>query len=399
MPAPPAPGDVFFFVVESLRPDVLEPGTAPAMASLARDALPITTAVSGGNVTQYGWFSLFVSRPPLYWNREDEEGRRGGAVSLRVARRRGWRVELLASNDLRYMHIDELVLGAGRSLAAEVFDASVTPGNSADHDALVMRELAARVSAPHPPTVFIVSLDATHLPYLWTPDFTPPFQPYADAGHYMRAQVDAADRLAVLNRYRNAVAFVDSLIGRFVALLRASGAYDDSTIVLAGDHGEEFWEHGLASHGTEACGAQTHIALILELSRTMRAAHQSSAPIPLASSIDVWPTLLDAAGVTGDTTLLFDGRSLLRGATGATLATNQRYWYRPGRFVLDDGQQKAVLELSDPEHPFHTQELDVLDVLDEGDEPTHAGSTPDEYLAVIRGAFGRDIDRFFVARW
>jgi len=86
-----------------------------------------------------------------------------------------------------------------------------------------------------------VSLDATHLPYLWTDDFTPPFLPYAGEGHYMRAQVDAADRLAVVNRYRDAVAFDDSLIGRFVEGLRAAGTYDDATVVVAGDHGEEFW--------------------------------------------------------------------------------------------------------------------------------------------------------------
>jgi len=399
MPATPAPGDIFFFVVESLRADAIDPQTAPAMAALAGDGLPIATAVSGGNVTQYGWFSLFASRPPLYWDPDVEPEHRAGAAALRVARRRGWRVEVLTSNDLRYMHIDESILGASRALADDFFDASPMPGTPATHDVRVMTELAVRAARPHAPTAYIVSLDSTHLPYLWTEDFTPPFRPYAGEGHYMHTQVDAADRLAVVNRYRDAVAFVDYLIGRFVAGLQAAGVYDDATLVVAGDHGEEFWEHGLVGHGSEACSLQTHIPLILRLSRTMRASGDTTPAARIASSIDVWPTLLDAAGVRGDTGLLFDGRSLLRGPTGAALATNQRYWYRPGRFVLDDGREKVVLELTDPDDPFRTQEMDVLDVLDEDDAPTHEGSTAGEYLAIVRRTFGGDIDRFFVAGW
>ncbi len=399
VPATPAPGDVFFFVVESLRADALDPQTAPAISALATDALPIATAVSGGNVTQYGWFSLFTSRPPLYWERDVPPELRGGAVPLRLARRRGWRIEVLTSNDLGYMHIDESLLGASRSLADDVFDASATPGTPANHDVRVMTELAARAGRPHAPTVFIVSLDATHLPYDWTDDFTPPFQPYAGPSHYMHAQVSPADRLAVVNRYRDSVAFVDSLLGRFVTGLRAAGSYDDATIVVAGDHGEELWEHGLASHGSEACGVQTHIVLVLELSKALRAARDSSRPVRLASSIDVWPTLLDAAGVRGDVSPLFDGKSLLRGPTGAALTTNQRFWYRPGRFVLDDGDAKVVLELTDPDHPFRMQEVDILDLLDEADAPTHEGSTASDYLTLVRGTFGADLDRFFTTRW
>ncbi|MGD0529576.1 MAG: sulfatase-like hydrolase/transferase [Polyangiaceae bacterium] len=399
MPAAPPSGDIFFFVVESLRADAIDPKTTPAMAALAGDALPIRTAVSGGNVTQYGWFSLFTSRPALYWDRDEQAGEREGALPIRIARRRGFRVAALTSNDLTYMHIDRTLFGASHALADDFFDASPTPGTPAAHDQRVMAELAARVAQAHPPTLYIVSLDATHLPYGWTEDFTPPFTPFAGEGHYLRAQTDAADRLAVQHRYRNAVAFVDSLLGTFVLALRASGAYERATIVVAGDHGEEFWEHGVASHGTEACSVQTHITLIVELARDLRPAPGATAPIALASSIDVWPTLLDATGVAGETTLLFAGRSLLRGPTGAALATDQRFWYRPGLFVLDDGREKVMLELTDPDHPFQMQEMRIRGIFDEADAPTHGDATPEEYRRVVQRAFGPDLERFFDLRW
>jgi arylsulfatase A-like enzyme len=67
-----------------------------------------------------------------------------------------------------------------------------------------------------------------------------------------------------VSQSRDAVAYDDSLVGRFADGLRASGAYDDATIGLAGDHGEEFWEHGLVSHGSEPCGVQTRIPLLIK---------------------------------------------------------------------------------------------------------------------------------------
>jgi hypothetical protein len=398
LPTTPAPGDVFFFVVESLRADAIDPRTTPAMASLARRSIPIGTAVSGGDATQYGWFSLFRSRTALYWGLDSEGDRGSGAVPLRIARRRGWRVEVLASSDLRYMHIDDAVLGTSRVLADDFFDASAAPGTSATHDAQIMNELALRAARPHPPTLFVVSLDATHLPYLWTDDFDPPLLPYAAPNHYMHVQTSAADRQAVVNRYRDSVAFVDSLFARFLDGLHARGADDDATVVVAGDHGEEFWEHGLTAHASEVCSVQTHIALIVALSSAMGQAAQPHS-VSLASGIDVWPTLLDAAGVRGDTTALFDGRSLLRGPPGAAVAVDQAYWHRPGRFALDDGAQRTVLELTDPDHPFRTQELLLLDRLDEGDVPTQQRATASEYAAALRLTFGVDLERSFAIRW
>jgi membrane-anchored protein YejM (alkaline phosphatase superfamily) len=397
VPATPPPGDVFFFVVESLRGDAVDPATTPAMAALAREAIPITLAVSGGDVTQYGWYALFRSRAPLYWDL-DRQGDGAGAAPLRVARRRGWRIEALSSSDLRYMHLDEVVLGAGHPLADDVFDASGAPGTSATRDVQVMTELAARVARPHAPTVYIVGLDATHLPYLWTDDFDPPLRPFAGPRHYMQVQSTAADRLAVVNRYRDSVAFVDSLLRHFFVGLRAAGTYDDATIVVAGDHGEEFWEHGLTAHASEVCSAQTHITLLISPSRAMRA-EQALRPVSLASGVDVWPTLLDAAGVRGDTSALFDGRSLLAGPTGAALAVHQAYWHRPGKFVFDDGQQKVLFEMTEPDHPLQSQTLLVLERLDEADQPTHAAATPGDYVAGVRSAFGPDLDRFFDVRW
>lgn len=398
VPDAPPPGDVFFFVVESLRADALDTGTMPALDALSRDSLRFGTAVSGGNVTEYGWYSLFTSQPALSWQADPGPDGGEGAAGLRVARRRGWRVEVLWSGDPGYMRIDEMLLGRGRALADDVLVVGRDP-TSAAGDAAILAQLAARIARPHPPTVYVVSLESTHLPYEWAPDFAPPFAPYAPPEHFMRAQTTPAERRAVYARYRNAVAYVDALIGRFVAGLRASGSYDDATLVVAGDHGEEFWEHGVSSHSAEACAIQTHVALLVKPSRAMRASGDWSSPKRLARTIDVWPTLLDASGVRGDLGAVLGGVSLLRGAPSTAVTATQRYRERPARFVVEDRERRAVLEMSEPDRPLDEQRIDVVALLDAEDRPVDDARTPGEYLAAVRERFAGPLGQLFRVRW
>ncbi len=400
IPPTPPPGDVFVLVIDSLRADAISTSTAPALDSLWRDALHADVAVSGGDVTQLGWYALFRADPALYWRLDLDPESRGGAVPLRIARRRGWRIEMLSSGDPGYLHVDRTVLGADQQLADAFVDLHANPGTMGDHDADVVRELIARVQAVHPPTVYLVALDSVHLPYFWSSAFEPPFVPYADVNHYLRVEHDAARRDAVRNRYRNAVAFVDSLVARFLAMLRAAGTYDESTIAVVGDHGEELWEHGLTGHGSELCGTQTHVAFSIKPPRSARDDGDWASPKRFASTMDMWPTILDAAGVRGIDTSLFSGTSLVRDSVRAALVTHPRYLTDPpARFVLDNGREKAVFELSQPDEPFRDQDLYVVGVLDQNDHSTHEGLTPSDYALLVRDWFGTDLERFFVVRW
>ncbi|MHC5156691.1 MAG: sulfatase-like hydrolase/transferase [Planctomycetota bacterium] len=49
--------------------------------------------------------------------------------------------------------------------------------------------------------------------------------------------------------YDGEIAFVDHCIGQFLEELKRSGQYDDSLIIVTGDHGEMLGEHGESEHG------------------------------------------------------------------------------------------------------------------------------------------------------
>jgi len=56
-------------------------------------------------------------------------------------------------------------------------------------------------------------------------------------------------RTALKARYDGELRFIDQEFGRLRAGLEGMGRWDNSLIVVVGDHGEEFWDHGGFEHG------------------------------------------------------------------------------------------------------------------------------------------------------
>jgi arylsulfatase A-like enzyme len=107
--------------------------------------------------------------------------------------------------------------------------------------------------------------------------------------------------------YDGEIAFVDYSLSRLLGHLRALGLYDETAIAFTSDHGEEFWEHGGTGHGAHLHDEVLRIPLIIRDLKTMPPGKRVSTPV---ESIDIFPTLLDIAGLPIPDDL--DGRSLVR---------------------------------------------------------------------------------------
>lgn len=114
------------------------------------------------------------------------------------------------------------------------------------------------------------------------------------------------------NQYDNAMRYADHWVGRIVEALRRAGALERSVIVITGDHGEAFMEHGLARHGVHTWEEMIHIPLIFYLGEQIRLTLRdgnpvensggAQRPIPAVvrdtvSSIDVAPTIAGLVGI------------------------------------------------------------------------------------------------------
>jgi len=113
-----------------------------------------------------------------------------------------------------------------------------------------------------------------------------------------------ADRDALIAYYDGEIAYLDAQIAKLLNALRDREVLADTLVVLTGDHGEEFGEHGRLGHGRSVFEEQLHVPLVL--------AHASLPALRVAdpvSLVDVAPTLLEMLG--GERESLGSGRSLL----------------------------------------------------------------------------------------
>lgn len=97
--------------------------------------------------------------------------------------------------------------------------------------------------------------------------------------------------------YKQEIAYLDVRFGELIAHLEKLGLYDEMTIALVADHGEEFGEHGGFWHGLTLYEEQIHVPLLVKWPKGKPGAVPDARGKP-ARMIDVVPTLLSQAGAS-----------------------------------------------------------------------------------------------------
>jgi len=139
--------------------------------------------------------------------------------------------------------------------------------------------------------------------FLWVHYYDPhyAYEPHAEVPAF------GTDRAAL---YDGELRYTDLHIGRLLDELRAKQLYDKTVIVVTGDHGEGFGEHGVELHGYHLYAAQTKVPLIIRVPGLP--ARHAQTP---AGHVDIMPTLVDLAGGAPAPDMM--GRSLVDVLTGA----------------------------------------------------------------------------------
>ncbi|MBI5189457.1 MAG: sulfatase [Nitrospirae bacterium] len=107
--------------------------------------------------------------------------------------------------------------------------------------------------------------------------------------------------------YDGGLAFLDSELAKFVDYLKKGGLYEDTVIVIASDHGEEFWEHAvfetkyMRDLGDDYYGCDHGRTLFRELLDVPLIFHGPGVPAgrvrDQVRNIDIMPSLLGLAGL------------------------------------------------------------------------------------------------------
>lgn len=110
-----------------------------------------------------------------------------------------------------------------------------------------------------------------------------------------QAEFDAEDVRYLWDLYSAELAYTDAQLGRVFDALKASGRYDDMTIIVTSDHGEEFGEHGGFGH-IELNYETLHVPMIVKLPAGVHDEWRGKAIAERVNQVDAHATLVEQLG-------------------------------------------------------------------------------------------------------
>jgi arylsulfatase A-like enzyme len=194
-----------------------------------------------------------------------------------------------------HVYDDRSVVSLLRALEfeeAEAFDINRHRTNDLINDAA----LSWLANNRHSPFFLFVHYYDNHWDYvapepyrsLYDPDYTGPIDGTAIAREPLYSNPPSeADIRHMVALYDGEVRQTDEDLGEMLAALEEKGWIENSIIIVAADHGEEFYEHGHTSHhGVH--DELIHIPLVISVPHA-----RSKSTEALASQVDILPTILD----------------------------------------------------------------------------------------------------------
>jgi arylsulfatase A-like enzyme len=159
-------------------------------------------------------------------------------------------------------------------------------------DADTMDELLRFIEETREPFFVYTNLQNSHFPYRYPDPDQAPFQPQRVDFSYTFSHYPPSKVGIVKNRYHNALHFIDSQLGRLFDTLSRLRLWENTIVVITGDTGQAFHEHGRVSHGTTPYEELIHIPIVVSAPDLGSRVSQR-----LSSQADIPPTVLELLGM------------------------------------------------------------------------------------------------------
>lgn len=279
--------NVLILLLESWRADAMDSVTTPRLSAFAAGASTFVNHFSSGNSTPSGVFPLFYGIHATYWKAVKANNVRiHNPVLIDALQDNGYALGIFAKSDFEAHKIKEAVF---RGIKVEE---SFKGDNAHEHDRDMtdrLLEFMTTQQASRTPFFGFAFYKSTHYNYDYPAD-SAPFQPTRKLNVVRASAGD--DPAPMLNDYRNAVHYVDGLLGDLLQRMRAQGLLENTIVVITGDHGEEFNDtrDNTWMHGGNFTQYQTRVPLIV---------YDPGKPgrrvSTVTSEVDIAPTILQEA--------------------------------------------------------------------------------------------------------
>jgi len=299
----PSPPNVFLVTVDTLRADHVhcygyDKIQTPALDSLASDGVRFTQAFTPSPITNTSHTTILTGLLPSSHGVTD--------FAMPLASSHATWAELLKGKGYHTAAFIGAVILDAKSLAPGLDRGFDFYDNFPEHSESKSRwgrvERRGIDVVQHAETWLAVHPTGPRFAWVHLYD---PHDPYEPPPPYSEIY---KDRL-----YDGEIAYADSVLGNFIQSLKKHGWYDNSIIIVVGDHGEGLGEHHEETHGIFLYDSTTHVPLVIKLPRQQNAGKVIGAQV---RTIDILPTALALTGVPAPEGL--DGRSLTPYFSGDT---------------------------------------------------------------------------------
>jgi len=174
---------------------------------------------------------------------------------------------------------------------------------------------------------------------------------------------------------------LDAALGRFLQALDARGLYEDSVVILMGDHGEMNCERALVDKGVYGHPKTARVPLGVKLPGGRYGGQTTQA---LVSLLDLAPTVLELARVAPAGRL--DGESLLPLMRGSKSERDRPFVFECGWHVCPNPAVSTFARAADGRRLMYTYNLTSdLDELYDLDDPEYRNRSTDPEWAQAKG--------------
>jgi arylsulfatase A-like enzyme len=291
-------GNVILIVLESTAAQYLDQyggpyAVTPNLTKLEPHSVIITNAYAQSVASHISLGVLLTARNPLISLRSiTSEKAHTNIVTLpQLLTKEGVRTAFFHSSDTRHSGVDKFLAHSGFQLVQDYRQRPCPDGHLNDRsefnslatsDRCTFASLTRWISANRAEPFFAMLWTfQTHYPYF-----------RVDESRKVKLQSELANdpwAFQHKQRYLGALAEADELIGELVKELRLRGLDDKTLIIVTGDHGEAFEQHGSFGHGASLYEEDVHVPLIL-INATLGSQRRFAR---LTGHLDVAPTVAD----------------------------------------------------------------------------------------------------------
>ena len=291
----------------------------PNLWKLAHEEQWYQNHVSCGNGTSFSVFGMFTGLQPYYWTAFETS--RTSPVLVDQLLSLGYDFRAYPSATLEdppfarmlFQHVPNLRIN--------------TPGNTAyERDLKIKDDLISdlpKLQKSDKPFFSFIFFDLLHA-YSLPKELLNRFQPSWEYGDFSKLH-NEMDPTPFWNLYRNSAYQTDKMVGEVISRLKQLGLYDNTLIIITGDHAQEYNENhkNYWGHNSNFTKYQIGVPLIVHSPNSSKFKVHSSKFTHRTTHLDFVPTLMhDYLGVTNPIDDYSNGRLLSD--------TTPRLWHYAG---------------------------------------------------------------------